>query len=114
MADSTIKDSKNFSKTFTEMESDDFSLETPSEPTDFSMSPDVSESHEKGKNKSGRITRQLLERKQLAHDVQLLKIELSQKTLLIDNLKVEHMQKIEDTDERLTDALHQKQLLQAR
>ncbi|XP_064636325.1 progesterone-induced-blocking factor 1-like [Lineus longissimus] len=112
MADSTIKDSKNLSKTFTELESDDFSLETPSEPTDFSISPDVSEVHEK--KKSGRITRQLLERKQLAHDVQLLKIEQSQKTLLIDNLKVEHMQKMEEMEEKLTDALHQKQLLQAR
>nr|XP_019593735.1 PREDICTED: progesterone-induced-blocking factor 1 isoform X1 [Rhinolophus sinicus] len=88
------------------LESEDISLET-TVPTD-----DISSSEERdGKIK---ITRQLIERKELLHNIQLLKIELSQKNMMIDNLKVEYLTKIEELEEKLNDALHQKQLLTLR
>ncbi|KAG8452256.1 hypothetical protein GDO86_004163 [Hymenochirus boettgeri] len=85
------------------LESEDISLET-TVPTD-----DISSSEER--NGSTKITRQLIERKELLHNLQLLKIELSQKNLMIDNLKVEYLTKIEELEEKLNDTLHQKQLL---
>ncbi|KAI1899591.1 hypothetical protein AGOR_G00063370 [Albula goreensis] len=88
------------------LESEDFSLET-TVPTE-----DISSSDER--DGAQKITRQLIERKELLHNLQLLKIELSQKNLLIDNLKVDHLTKIEELEERLNDALHQKQLLALR
>ncbi|XP_066872827.1 progesterone-induced-blocking factor 1 isoform X2 [Kogia breviceps] len=88
------------------MESEDISLET-TVPTD-----DISSSEERdGKIK---ITKQLIERKELLHNIQLLKIELSQKNMMIDNLKVDYLTKIEELEEKLNDALHQKQLLTLR
>lgn len=88
------------------LESEDISLET-TVPTD-----DVSSSEEQdGKKK---ITRQLIERKELLHNIQLLKIELSQKNMMIDNLKVDYLTKIEELEEKLNDALHQKQVLTLR
>ncbi|XP_040847233.1 progesterone-induced-blocking factor 1 [Ochotona curzoniae] len=88
------------------LESEDISLET-TVPTD-----DISSSEEReGKIK---ITRQLIERKELLHNIQLLKIELSQKNMMIDSLKVDHLTKIEELEEKLNDALHQKQLLTLR
>lgn len=104
--------SKDLSKTFEDVESDDPSLET-SVPTDLTMSPDYSE-REGGRNKKRHITKQLIERKQLAHDMQLLKIELSQKNMTIESLKVEHLQRVEELEEKLHDVTHQKQILQAR
>lgn len=68
------------------LESEDISLET-TVPTD-----DISSSEEReGKIK---ITRQLIERKELLHNIQLLKIELSQKNMMIDSLKVDHLTKV--------------------
>ncbi|XP_042110872.1 progesterone-induced-blocking factor 1 isoform X2 [Ovis aries] len=88
------------------LESEDISLET-TIPTD-----DISSSEEQdGKIK---ITRQLIERKELLHNIQLLKIELSQKNMMIDNLKVDYLTKIEELEEKLNDALHQKQVLALR
>ncbi|XP_004604063.1 progesterone-induced-blocking factor 1 [Sorex araneus] len=88
------------------LESEDISLET-TVPTD-----DISSSEEPdGKIK---ITRQLIERKELLHNIQLLKIELSQKNMMIDNLKVDYLTKIEELEEKLNDALHQKQVLTLR
>ncbi|EFB27423.1 hypothetical protein PANDA_002304, partial [Ailuropoda melanoleuca] len=88
------------------LESEDISLET-TVPTD-----DISSSEERdGKIK---ITQQLIERKELLHNIQLLKIELSQKNMMIDNLKVDYLTKIEELEEKLNDALHQKQLLTLR
>ncbi|XP_074047901.1 progesterone-induced-blocking factor 1 isoform X2 [Macrotis lagotis] len=85
------------------LESEDISLET-TVPTD-----EISSSEEReGKTK---ITRQLIERKELLHNIQLLKIELSQKNLIIDNMKVDYLTKIEELEEKLNDTLHQKQLL---
>lgn len=68
------------------LESEDFSLET-TVPTE-----DISSSDEK--DKSQKVTKQIIERKELLHNLQLLKIELSQKNLIIDNLKVDHMTKV--------------------
>ncbi|XP_049634871.1 progesterone-induced-blocking factor 1 [Suncus etruscus] len=88
------------------LESEDISLET-TVPTD-----DISSSEEHdGKIK---VTRQLIERKELLHNIQLLKIELSQKNMMIDNLKVDYLTKIEELEEKLNDALHQKQVLTLR
>ncbi|NXH11586.1 PIBF1 factor, partial [Bucco capensis] len=85
------------------LESEDISLET-TIPTD-----DVSSSEER--EGTVKITKQLIERKELLHNLQLLKIDLSQKNLMIDNLKVEYLTKIEELEEKLNDAIHQKQLL---
>uniref|UniRef100_A0A8C2UDS5 Progesterone immunomodulatory binding factor 1 n=1 Tax=Coturnix japonica TaxID=93934 RepID=A0A8C2UDS5_COTJA len=88
------------------LESEDISLET-TVPTD-----ELSSSEER--EGATRVTRQLIERKELLHNLQLLKIELSQKNLMIDNLKVEYLTKIEELEEKLNDAIHQKQLLSLR
>lgn len=111
-----------------DMESEDISLETTVRTTE-----DVSSSDEQ-RGGSEKVTRQLIERKQLLHTIELLKIDLRQKTMLLDNMKVDHMSKVEavwnirsavwghrgsvnlccqveDLEERLNDALHQKQLL---
>ncbi|CAJ0921425.1 unnamed protein product, partial [Ranitomeya imitator] len=88
------------------LESEDISLET-TVPTD-----DISSSEER--TGSPKITRQLIERKELLHNLQLQKIELSQKNLMIDNLKGEYLTKIEELEEKLNDTIHQKQLLALR
>ena len=61
-----------------------------------------------------KVTKHEIERKQLLHDLELLRIELSQKNLIIDNLKVEHLGKVDELEENLSDARHDKQILQAR
>lgn len=73
-----------------DLESEDISLETTVPTTE-----DVSSSDEQ-RDGSQKVTRQLIERKQLLHNVQLLKIELSQKNLIIDNMKADHLSKVED------------------
>lgn len=103
--------SRNLHDLDTDLE--DFSLET-SVPTDLTMSPDNSETGLGGNDRRSKITKQLIERKQILHDLQLVKIELSQKNLIIENMKAEHLQKTEDLEEKLNDAIHQKQILQAR
>lgn len=105
---------KNLSKTFEEMESEDLSYDyETSIPTDLTMSPDHSDGGGDNRKKT-KITRQLIERKQLVHDMQLLRIELSHKNLVVENMKAESLQKVDELEERLNDALHQKQILQAR
>ncbi|XP_044293810.1 progesterone-induced-blocking factor 1 isoform X2 [Varanus komodoensis] len=88
------------------LESEDISLETTIPTDDISSSED--------REGTVKITRQLIERKELLHNIQLLKIELSQKNLMLDNLKVEYLTKIEELEEKLNDALHEKQLLSLR
>ena len=61
-----------------------------------------------------RITKHEIERKQLLHDLELLRIELRQKNLVIDNMKVEHLGKVDELEELLDDNRHDKQILQAR
>ncbi|XP_077469220.1 progesterone-induced-blocking factor 1 isoform X2 [Stigmatopora argus] len=58
--------------------------------------------------------RQLIERKELLQTIQLQKIELSQKDLTIENMKADYMSKVEELEDRLNDALHQKQVLSLR
>nr|XP_020494849.1 progesterone-induced-blocking factor 1 [Labrus bergylta] len=91
-----------------DLESEEVSLETTVQTAD-----DVSSSDEQ-RDGSQKVTRQLIERKELLHNVQLLKIELSQKNLIVDNMKADHMSKIDELQERLGDALHQKHVLEMR
>ncbi|KAK2818148.1 hypothetical protein Q7C36_022081 [Tachysurus vachellii] len=88
------------------LESEEISLETTVPTEDISSSDEKSSTHN--------VTKQVLERKELLHNLQLLKIELSQKKLIIDNLKVEHLTKMEELEEQLNDALHQKQVFALR
>ena len=106
---------RDLSKTFQEMESDDLSLET-TVPTDLSLTLSADELSDHTHTHTRRRTQNkyLLERKQLAHDLQVVKIELSQKSLMIDNLKADHMQIVDDLEEKLSAALHQKNMLQAK
>ncbi|XP_076446014.1 progesterone-induced-blocking factor 1-like [Babylonia areolata] len=106
------KISKNPSKSFEDVDSDDFSQET-SLATEFTVSPDSSEREVK-QAKKRRIVKQLAQRKKLVHDMQMLRIELSQKNLAIEALKSEHVQQFEDLEERLHDLTYQRQILQAR
>ena len=96
-------------KTFEDIESEDYSLET-SVPTDLTMSPDHSD-HE-SRNKKRHFAKQLIERKQMQHDIQLLKIEVSQKNFALESLRAEQLQTVEELEEKLQDATHQKQILQ--
>ena len=59
-------------------------------------------------------TRLELERRQLLHTIQLLKLELSQKQLVMDSLKTEHANRVEELQELLSDADCEKKLLQHR
>lgn len=105
---------RDLSKTFDEMESEDFSGFETSVPTDLTLSPDRSDQNGERKERKSKITKQLIERKQLAHDLQLVRIELSQKHLQIENMKAEYLQRVDDLEEKLNDERHQKQILQAR
>lgn len=105
---------KDLSKTFEDLESgEDLSGFETSMPTDLTLSPDRSE-HEEKRDRKSKITKQLIERKQIMHDLQLVRIELSQKNLQIENMKAEYLQKVDDLEEKLHDEIHQKQILQAR
>lgn len=55
-----------------------------------------------------------LERRELQHTLQLLRLELSQKQLMIDALKNEQASEIEELREQLADARHEKKLLKLR
>lgn len=105
---------RDLSKTFDEFESEDFSGFETSVPTDLTLSPDRSDHHDERRDKKSKITKQLIEKKQLAHDLQLVRIELSQKNLQIENMKAESLQRVDDLEEKLNDERHQKQILQAR
>lgn len=61
-----------------------------------------------------KITKHEIEKKQLLHDLELLRIELSQKNLIIDNMKVDYLSKVDELEELLADTKHDKQILQAR
>jgi len=80
------------------------------------VSSDLTLSHHDEKHNKGGTRKygSEVERKQLLHDIQLLRIELSQKSLIIDNLKADHMNKVEELEEKLHDALHKKQMYHAR
>eukprot|EP00058_Branchiostoma_floridae_P026016 XP_002611506.1 hypothetical protein BRAFLDRAFT_117194 [Branchiostoma floridae] len=103
---------REYSTSFSEFDTEDLSLET-TVPTDFSDEAEGDRSRG-GRARKEKVTKQLIERKQLAHDLQLVKIELSQKNLIIENLKAEHVTKVEELEEKLSDALHQRHILQAK
>ncbi|XP_022091596.1 progesterone-induced-blocking factor 1-like [Acanthaster planci] len=114
-------ETRDISSTLSELETGDIST---SLATDLSISVEDESESDRRRNRHDRkgfhqkqqskITKQLIERKQMIHDLQLLKIELSQKNLIIDNLKAEQVSKVEELEERLADAAHQKQILQAK
>ncbi|XP_034040113.1 progesterone-induced-blocking factor 1 isoform X2 [Thalassophryne amazonica] len=103
-----LKHRPNAANISSSVESEDVSLETTVPTTE-----DVSSSDDQ-RDGSQKVTRQMIERKELLHNVQLLKIELSRKNLIIDNMKAEHMTKTEELEDRLNDALYQKQVLSLR
>ncbi len=51
-----------------------------------------------------------LERKQFTHTIQLLKLELSQKQLLLETVRSEYGGQLEEMREELADTEHQKRL----
>jgi len=56
----------------------------------------------------------VIETKKLQHAIQLLKIELNQRDLLIQNQKIHYEEKCEDLKEKLADMTYQRQLLQTK
>ncbi|XP_033646351.1 progesterone-induced-blocking factor 1-like [Asterias rubens] len=108
---------EDISSMMSELETGDIST---SLATDLSISAEDESETERRKDRRGihkqrqvKVTKQLIERKQMMHDLQLMKIELSQKNLIIDNLKTENAGKVEELEERLADISHQKHILQA-
>lgn len=94
---------------------DEISLELETTvPTDLSLSPDEGKGLRSRGHEKRKLNRQIYEKKQLLHDIQVLKIELSQKSLLLDNMKAEYMQRVEDLEEKYGESQHQRQLLQTR
>lgn len=71
-----------------DLESEDVSLETTVPTTE-----DVSSSDEQ-RDGPQKVTQQLIQRKELLQTLQLLKIELSQKSLIIDNMKADHLSRV--------------------
>ncbi len=56
----------------------------------------------------------VIETKNLQHTIQLLKIELNQRDLYIQNQKIQHEEKCDDLQEKLADMTYQRQLLQTK
>ena len=55
-----------------------------------------------------------LEQRQLVHTIQLLKLELSQKQLLLDTDRNEHASQLEELQEQVADTRHEKKLAELR
>lgn len=89
-----------------------YEIET-SVPTDLTIS---SVSDDEKKRQRGRQLAQyhLRQHRQLLHELQLLKVEVSQKDLLITNLKCDLNKKVEDLEEKLKEEIRNKRLTQAR
>lgn len=81
--------------------------------TDITSALSTSNFTDTDTDKTQNVTRELILKKQLMHDVQKLKIELSQKNLLIDTLKADHLNQMDDMEEKLEDAIHKRQIMQA-
>lgn len=60
------------------------------------------------------LMKNIIETKKLQHAIQLLKIELNQRDLLIQNQKIQYEEKCEDLQEKLADMTYQRQLLQTK
>ena len=56
----------------------------------------------------------IIETKKLQHAIQILKIELNQRDLLIQNQKILYEEKCEELQEKLADMTYQRQLLQTK
>lgn len=111
------------------LNAEDVSLET-TVPTDLSFSPDeVSELHttDDDRRRDGRSTCRTLqsttcigrqqmatERRHLAHEIQELKVELAKKNLVLENMEMESRRKISEMEQKLGEAIHHRQILQAR
>ena len=54
------------------------------------------------------VTHSELERKQLLHNLELLKLELSQKKLLLATKENEHVNKVEELEEKLSNVVHER------
>ena len=61
-----------------------------------------------------KVGKNMIENKQLLHDLQMKKIELSQKDVLFNNIKYEYESKIESLQEKLNDTLHHNNVLENR
>ena len=107
----TIGQSTNGLSNITELDSTNISGTLTDTATGLLSSLNLSESD---MERSRNVTKDLLFRKQLLHDIQKLKIELSQKNLMIDTLKAEHLNQLDDLEEKLADAIHGRQLMQAK
>jgi len=82
--------------------------------TDITSNLSTSALTETDNEKSRHVTKELILKKQLLHDIQKLKIELSQKNILIDTLKADHLNQLDDFEEQVADVMHEKQLIQAK
>lgn len=60
------------------------------------------------------LMKNVIDTKKLQRAIQILKIELNQRDLLIQNQKIHYEEKCEDLKEKLADMTYQKQLLQAK
>ena len=58
------------------------------------------------------VTREELDKRQLMHSIRLLKLEIAQKNLVVDNLKAENASRIDELRETLAETTHEKQILQ--
>ena len=56
-------------------------------------------------------TRIELERRQLTHSIQLLKLEVSQKDMVIEALKTDHTNNMDELEEKLSDVTCERNLL---
>jgi progesterone-induced-blocking factor 1 len=61
-----------------------------------------------------KVGKNIIENKQLLHDLQIQKIESSQKDVLLNSIKYEYESKIDSLQEKLNDALHQNNVLENR
>ena len=57
------------------------------------------------------ITKDLINKKQIQRDLELARIELTQRNLMIDSMKAEYLSKLEELEERISDKMHQNQVL---
>ena len=60
-----------------------------------------------------KITAHMIEKKQLLHEMDRLRIELSHKSLLVESYKAELMNKIDDLEEKLSEVTYSKHMLKA-
>lgn len=65
-------------------------------------------------NDLSKITSHLIEKKQLLHEIDRLRIELSEKTLLLETNKAELLNKVDELEDKLADVTYSKHMLKAR